>query len=319
MNLKSRSKRLPDRSQLLTERRLAASKNLDRMSIARALRIMNQQDLAAAKAVAGQRRNVAKAVEMAAAALGRGGRIVYVGAGTSGRLGVLDAAECPPTFSSDPKKILGIIAGGRGAMFRSREGAEDRAADGAAAMDRKKISRSDLVIGIAAGGTTAFVHGAIKRAKSRGAKTVFICCVKRRKGEPPADLIIRPLVGPEILTGSTRLKAGTATKLILNQISTLTMVRLGKVYENLMIDLRATNNKLRDRAARLVVEIAQVPRQKALKLLTGAGGDVKTAIVMQLHRTTPGKAREILKRSGGNLRWAIQRTSTSGSSRGTIG
>jgi N-acetylmuramic acid 6-phosphate etherase len=295
-------KKLIDRSGLLTERRLAASGNLDRISIARALRIMNREDAAAVKAVAKVRAEVARAVEMAAAALKGGGRIVYVGAGTSGRLGVLDAAECPPTFSSDPKKIIGIIAGGQGAMFRSREGAEDRNSDGAAAMDKMKIRSRDLVIGIAAGGTTPFVHGAIWRANERGAKTIFLCCVRKRAREPRANLVIRPLTGPEVLTGSTRLKAGTATKLILNQITTLTMVRLGKVYENLMVDLRATNEKLRDRAARLVMEIASVSRGRAIKLLESGDGEVKTAIVMHAHRVDARLARGLLAVVGGDLR-----------------
>ena len=285
-------KKIPDRSNLLTELRLPASKNLDRMSIQTALRIMNQQDAIAVRSVAKERNAVAKAVKMAAIALSRGGRIVYVGAGTSGRLGVLDAAECPPTFSSDPRKILGIIAGGRQAMFRSQEGAEDRDDDGAKAIDKIKIGPRDLVIGIAAGGTTPFVHGAIRRARQLGAKTIFLCCVKRRIGEPHADLIIRPLVGPEILTGSTRLKAGTATKLILNQITTLTMVRLGKVYENMMVDLRATNDKLRDRAARLVMHISKVPRPRALKLIEQADDEVKTAIVTHWKNTDPRRARK---------------------------
>lgn len=298
-------RRLPDRSRLLTERRLAASKNLDRMSIAAALSLMIRQDAAAVAAVSRERGAVAKAVKMVAAALRNGGRVVYVGAGTSGRLGVLDAAECPPTFSSDPRNILGVIAGGRGAMFRSREGAEDRAGDGAAAMDARKIRPRDVVIGIAAGGTTPFVHGAIRRARRLGARTIFLCCVKRSVREPGADLVIRPLVGPEILTGSTRLKAGTATKLVLNQITTLAMVQLGKVHENLMVDLRATNAKLRDRAARIVMEVAKVSRGRATSLLKLAGGEVKTAIVMEGRGVDAAKARKILEKAGGRLRAAI--------------
>jgi len=299
------NQKISDRSGLLTERRLAASKNLDRMSIEKSLALMNRQDALAAAAVARERSAVAKGVKMAAAALRSGGRVVYVGAGTSGRLGVLDATECPPTFSSDPRKILGIIAGGRGAMFRSREGAEDRAADGAAAMDAKKISGGDLVIGIAAGGTTPFVHGAIRRARERGAKTIFVCCVRKNVGEPSADLVIRPLVGAEVLTGSTRLKAGTATKLVLNQISTLAMVQLGKVYENLMVDLRATNAKLRDRAVRIVMEIGKVSRGRAAALLKLAAGEVKTAVVMHVRGVEAREARKILIKARGRLRGAI--------------
>jgi N-acetylmuramic acid 6-phosphate etherase len=278
---------------------------------------MNREDAAAVKAVAKERNSIAKAVKMAAAALEAGGRVVYVGAGTSGRLGVLDAAECPPTFSSDPRKILGIIAGGKGATFRSREGAEDRPVDGAAAIDKIKIGMRDVVIGIAAGGTTPFVHGAIQRAKKRGAKSIFLCCVRKRAGEPRADLVIRPLVGPEVLTGSTRLKAGTATKLILNQITTLAMVRLGKVYENLMVDLRVTNDKLRDRAARLVMEIARVPRRRAIRLLQAAEGEVKTAIVMEAHQVNARLARGLLRVAKGNLRALLPEGLPAGPSAGT--
>ncbi|MGA2439762.1 MAG: N-acetylmuramic acid 6-phosphate etherase [Tepidisphaeraceae bacterium] len=295
-----------DRSSLLTEQRLAESMELDRMSILDALAVMNQQDSVAVKAVASQRAEVARAVEMVATALKAGGSLIYVGAGTSGRLGALDAAECPPTFGTDSRMVQGVIAGGEGAMFRSVEGAEDREDDGAAALDAKKVGPVDVVIGIAAGGTTPFVHGALRRAAELGAKTVFLCCVEKTTGEPKADVVIRPLTGPEVLTGSTRLKAGTATKLVLNQITTLAMVRMGKVYENLMVDLKATNQKLWDRAARIVSMLTGTSRDEAMRLLKSADGEVKTAIVMKKRGVDAGKARTILLQTAGNLRAAME-------------
>jgi N-acetylmuramic acid 6-phosphate etherase len=297
---------VPDRSRLLTERRLAESMDLDRMSIVDALAAMNEQDSVAVKAVGSQRAKVARAVEIVATALAAGGRLIYVGAGTSGRLGVLDAAECPPTFGTDPSMVQGVIAGGKGAMFRSVEGAEDRQDDGAAAMDGKKVRPADVVFGIAAGGTTPFVRGALKRAAELGAKTVFLCCVRKTTGEPKTDVVIRPLTGPEVLTGSTRLKAGTATKLVLNQITTLAMVRMGKVHENLMVDLKATNQKLRDRAARIVTMLTGASRDQAMEILRSADGEVKTAIVMKKRGVDAGKAREILHQAAGNLRAAME-------------
>ena len=291
---------------MLTERRLAESMDLDRMSVLDALAVMNEQDSVAVKAVASQRAQVAKAIEMAATAMMAGGRLIYVGAGTSGRLGVLDAAECPPTFGTDPPMVQGVIAGGKGAMFRSVEGAEDRKEDGAAAMDAKRVGPADVVIGIAAGGTTPFVRGALRRAAQLGAKTVFLCCVEKTTGEPKADVVIRPLTGPEVLTGSTRLKAGTATKLVLNQITTLAMVRMGKVHENLMVDLKATNQKLRDRAARIVSVLTGASRAKAMEILKSANGEVKTAIVMKKSGVDAGEARESLRQAAGNLRAAVQ-------------
>jgi N-acetylmuramic acid 6-phosphate etherase len=294
-----------DRSSLLTEARLAASMDLDRMSIDEAMGVMNEQDALAVKAVASQRAEVGRAVEMAAAAFLGGGRLIYVGAGTSGRLGVLDASECPPTFGTDPEMVQGVIAGGNDAMFRSKEGAEDRPEDGAAAMNAKGVGPADVVMGIAAGGTTPFVRGALERAKELGAKTIFLCCVEKTAGEPRADVVIRPLTGPEVLTGSTRLKAGTATKLILNQITTLAMVRMGKVHENLMVDLRATNQKLWDRAGRIVAMLTGLSRGESLELLRSAGGEVKTAIVMRKRRMDAEMARGLLEKAKGNLRMAL--------------
>jgi N-acetylmuramic acid 6-phosphate etherase len=316
------SKDFQDRSHLLTEQRLAESMELDRMSVEEALAMMNAQDAIAVNAVAAERGAIARAVGMVSKGLGCGGRLIYVGAGTSGRLGVLDASECPPTFGVEAQMVQGIIAGGEAAMFRSQEGAEDQPEDGAAAIDTKNVSAKDVVMGIAAGGTTPFVHGALERAKSRGAGTIFLCCVQATAGEPVVDVMIRPLVGPEVLTGSTRLKAGTATKLVLNQITTLAMVQLGKVFENLMVDLRASNVKLWDRGARIVGVVTGLERDAALKLLQEAGGEVKTAIVMHWRGVGAQQSRAILRGNGGKLRAMMgggQRISTRGSSVGTNG
>jgi len=296
-----------DRSNVLTEQRLAASRELDRLPILAAIELMSAQDAAAVAAVAAEKHAVAAAVAMVADALRSGGRLIYIGAGTSGRLGVLDASECPPTFSTPPEKVQGIIAGGEAAMFRSQEGVEDQSEGGAAAIDEKRVNDKDVVCGIAAGGTTPFVRGALQRASERGAKTIFICCVKPGDNEPKADIVIRPLTGPEVLTGSTRLKAGTATKLVLNQITTLAMVQLGKVYENLMVDVRASNQKLRDRAVRIVQMISGADRTGAQQLLKAAEGEVKTAVVMHAGPMEANEARRSLQASGWNLRTTLEK------------
>jgi N-acetylmuramic acid 6-phosphate etherase len=281
--------------------------NLDAMSVEDAVALMNTEDAAAVAAVAAERANVARAVELVATALRAGGRLIYFGAGTSGRLGVLDASECPPTFRSDPDMVQGVIAGGEAAMFRAQEGAEDKPQDGAAAVDAKSVGPGDVVFGIAAGGTTPFVHGALRRAAERGAKTIFLSCVQPVADEPAVDLVIRPLTGPEVVTGSTRLKAGTATKLVLNTVSTLAMVRLGKVYGNLMVDLRATNQKLWDRGTRIVATVTGLGREPSMELLKRAEGHVKTAIVMHSRGVTLDQARGLLERAGGSLRQALGR------------
>lgn len=279
--------------------------NLDSMSIEEAVALMNQQDSAAVAAVATQQPQISQAIRLVVAALSAGGRLIYVGAGTSGRLGVLDAAECPPTFRTDPNLVQGIIAGGEAAMFRAQEGAEDSREGGAKAIDDKNIGLHDVVMGIAAGGTTPFVHGALQQARARGAKTIFLSCVQRVENEPEVDVVIRPLTGPEVVTGSTRLKAGTATKLVLNTISTLAMVQFGKVYENLMVDLRATNTKLQDRAERIVATVTGEPRERCRELLKEAQGHVKLAIVMHGRKVDAGRAQKILNEAGGNLRKAL--------------
>ena len=295
-----------DRSHLLTEQRLPESMNLDAMSAAEIVALMNDQDRRAVEAVAAVRDDVARAVEMVVQTMGAGGRLFYFGAGTSGRLGVLDAAECPPTFRSDPERVQGVIAGGREAMFVAQEGAEDSPDGGAADVDGRGVGPADVVMGIAAGGTTPYVRGALLRSKERGAATIFLTCIQRIEGEPPVDLVIRPLVGPEVLTGSTRLKAGTATKLILNQITTAAFVRLGKCYENLMVDLRATNAKLQDRGTRIVATLTGLPREAAAELLERAQGHVKLAIVMQKLGVDAAAARRRLEAAAGRLREALE-------------
>lgn len=234
-----------DRGYLLTEQVNVNSQNLDALSCLELVELFNREDENAVSAVAAAKIPLAKAIERTAEALRQGGRLFYIGAGTSGRLGVLDAAECPPTFCSPPELVQGIIAGGAGALLRSSEDLEDLAEDGASAISQRQITELDVVVGITAGGTTPYVHGALQAARQRGATTIFIACVPIEQVNSPADIDIRLLTGPEILAGSTRLKAGTATKLALNILSTGVMVKLGKVYGNRMIDVAVTNKKLR--------------------------------------------------------------------------
>jgi len=295
-----------DRSHLMTELRLPESMRLDAMSVEEAVRLMNQQDQKSVEAVGRAGPEISRATQLVVDALRQGGRLIYYGAGTSGRLGVLDASECPPTFRVDPEMVQGVIAGGPDAMFRAKEGAEDSPEGGAAAVDEKKVGPNDVVCGIAAGGTTPFVYGALRRAKALGAKTVFVTCVQEVPGEPEVDVTIRLLVGPEVLTGSTRLKAGTATKLALNSITTIAMVQLGKVYENLMVDLRASNIKLWDRGARIVATLTGLDRDKAMETLRAAEGHVKLAVVMHKRSVPADQARKLLEAAAGRLRKAVE-------------
>ena len=293
-----------DRSKLTTEQRNPASRDLDRLDALGIVDVINAQDALVAPAVRRCRKDMARAVELIAAALGGGGRLFYVGAGTSGRLGVLDASECPPTYGTAPRMVQGIIAGGRRALVRSVEGAEDRAADGAAQMDRKRVGPADVVAGIAACGVTPFVRAALARARARGARTVFVTCAPQAVDGVAADVVINPVVGPEVVTGSTRMKAGTATKLVLNTLTTAALVRLGKVYGNLMVDLRASNAKLRDRSERVLMELTGLARPAARKLLAAAAGELKPAIVMHARGTDYPTARKLLAACKGSLRQA---------------
>lgn len=293
---------MQDRGHLMTELRNSRSMNIDRLSIADAVDVLNAEDATIPAAVAAAKAEVCAAIELVVAAFERGGRLFYVGAGTSGRLGVLDASECPPTFLSDPRMVQGLIAGGWDALRKAVEGAEDSAEDGARVVDDNQLGPSDVLMGIAAGGTTPYVHGAIRRAKERGAKTVFFACVKREHVPDEADVSIRVLVGPEVITGSTRMKAGTATKLVLNTITTVSMVRIGKVYENLMVDVNTrANKKLVDRGTRMIMTITGLDRAAAAKLLDESGGHVKTAIVMHARGADRAAAEGLLREAGGHL------------------
>ncbi len=295
-----------DRGELATERPHSASGALDRMGAREALALFARADREALAAVESADEPIAAAVELVAERLREGGRLFYVGAGTSGRLGALDAAECSPTFHSPPEQVQAILAGGPPALVRAVEGAEDDERAGATAIAERGIGAKDVVLGISAGGTTPFVHAALAAARSRGAATIFLACVPAADAPSRADLDIRLPTGPELLTGSTRLKAGTATKLVLNALSTLVMVRLGKVYGNRMVDLEThTNAKLIDRAERLVMELASVDRSRATTLLQSAGGRVKTAVLMQRRNLDRETAERHLADSGGFLARAL--------------
>ena len=295
-----------DRGALPTEREDPASAGLDRLSSRAGLELFHRADLEAAAAVAAVHDELARAVDLVATRLAAGGRLLYVGAGTSGRLGVLDAAECPPTFQSSPEQVQAAIAGGTPALAGAVEGAEDDAAAGAAAVAERGFGAADVVLGISAGGTTPYVHGALEEARRRGAATVFVACVPAALAPDRADLSIRLPTGPELLAGSTRLKAGTATKMLLNALSTLVMARLGKVHGNLMVDLRTgANAKLVDRGERLVMRLAGVEREAAARLLERSAGRVKVAVVMHALRLSPESAEQRLARAGGFLARAL--------------
>jgi N-acetylmuramic acid 6-phosphate etherase len=294
-----------DRGYLLTEQANPHSQNLDRLSALEIVELFNQEDAKAVAAVGEEKAEIAISITTIAEAIRHGGRLFYVGAGTSGRLGVLDAAECPPTFCSDPELIQGILAGGMKAMVRSSEALEDREDDGAEAIAERNICDRDVVFGITAGGTTPYVHGALKEAKQRGAKTIFFCCVPPDQFPIQYDIEIRPLVGAEILAGSTRLKAGTATKLVLNTISTGVMVLLGKVYGNRMIDVSVTNSKLEDRAIRIISDLTALSREDAAKLLLRSGNRVKLALLMHWKGLDVAAALQLLQNTQGNLSKAM--------------
>jgi len=293
---------VPERS---TEAANPATRDFDLLPVLEQARLMNAEDHGVPEAVASALPAVATAVARIAEALARGGRLLYVGAGTSGRIAALDAAECPPTFGTDPEMVQAVLAGGLKAMVEAVEGAEDDAAAGAHEMDVRGVSPADVVVGIAASGETPFTVAAVRRARERGAWTAGIACNAGSSLEAASDLAILPLVGPEVIGGSTRLKAGTAQKLVLNMLSTLAMVRLGKVYGNLMVDLRATNAKLRRRAARIVAASAAAAEDQADAALGQAGGRVPVAIVMLRLGLDARAAAERLERAGGSIRRAL--------------
>ncbi|MGD2215777.1 MAG: N-acetylmuramic acid 6-phosphate etherase [Gemmatimonadales bacterium] len=295
----------------LTEHSNPRTQDIDLADARRIVDLVNAEDAAVPSAVHAERERIAEAIEIAVACFKRGGRLVYVGAGTSGRLGVLDATECPPTFGTDPEMVQGIIAGGEAALTRSQEGAEDRTEDGVAAVDEANVGPDDFVFGIATSSTTPYVRAALARAAERGARTGFLCCTEPGDAmRTLADVCIVPLVGPEVIAGSTRMKAGTATKLVLNTLTTGAMIRLAKVYGNLMVDLQAWSDKLIDRSARIMMAATNCSREEALPCIERAGGSLKLAIVMK----SAGVSREIaalyLAESDGFVRRALELAGT---------
>ena len=290
----------------LTERRNPNTRDIDMASALELVDLIAAEDAGVPRAVAAARGEIARAIDLVEDAFRRGGRLLYVGAGTSGRLGVLDAAECPPTFGTPPEMVVGIIAGGARALVKAVEGAEDDVNAGIAAMDDHRVRAEDMVIGIAASGTTPYVRAALGRAQALGARTGLVACA-----EPPAllrntcDVCIVVPVGPEVITGSTRMKAGTATKLVLNSITTGAMIRLGKTYGNFMVDLRASNAKLEDRSQRIVMETTGLSRDAAAQVLERADGRVKTAIVMARRGVGKDEAEALLATHAGRLRAVV--------------
>ncbi len=287
----------------LTERRNPRSATIDTASSLEIVDLIGAEDAGVPLAVARAREELARAIDLVEAAFRAGGRLVYLGAGTSGRLGVLDAAECPPTFGTPPEMVVGVIAGGYPALVRSVEGAEDDVNAGIGEMDARRVGPDDVVVGIAASGTTPFVRAALSRAQTLGARSALVTCA-----EPPAllqetcDVCIVVKVGPEVVTGSTRMKAGTATKLVLNTLTTGAMIRIGKTYGNLMVDLRAWNDKLVDRSQRIVMETTGLARDDARAVLDAAGGRLKTAIVMARRGVSGDEADRLLAEHQGRLR-----------------
>ena len=293
---------------LLTEQRNPVSRDLDMLSIDQVLRLMNAQDKLVPVAVEREIPYIARAVDIVVGAFKRGGRLIYVGAGTSGRLGVLDASECPPTFGVDAGLVVGLIAGGKSAVFKSREGAEDNAAKASADLRKLKLAKRDVVCGIAASRRTPYVVAAVGFARSLGAKTLYITTNPRSEFDIDVDVAICPEVGPEILMGSTRMKSGTAQKLVLNMITTTAMVKMGKVFENMMVDLQLTNKKLVERSRRIVMMATGADYPTAERTLAAADGHVKTAIVMILTGATVGAAKRRLKQADGFVREALRNT-----------
>ncbi|GIW94870.1 MAG: N-acetylmuramic acid 6-phosphate etherase [Pirellulaceae bacterium] len=291
---------------LVTERPNPISGNLDQLSALEIVRLINAEDARVPQAVAAVAEPIAAAVELIADRLRTGGRLVYLGAGTSGRLGVLDAAECPPTFNTRPEQVIGLIAGGPAALVRAVEGAEDNADAAAADLRAVGLSARDVVVGIATSGRTPYVVGGLRYARQVGASTVGLVCNDDAELRPWCDIFIAPVVGPEVLAGSTRMKAGTATKLVLNTLSTGAMVLLGKTYGNLMVDLRATNTKLMARARRIVCQLTGLTAAAAESLLARCDGEVKTAVVVARCGVDVAEARRLLEEAGGRLRQALE-------------
>ena len=294
-----------DRGHLLTEQSNRRSSRLDQLDTLALVELFADEDRRPQEAVAAVAPALAQAVDSVAERLRAGGRLFYLGAGTSGRLGVLDAAECPPTFCSDPQQVQGVLAGGSAALLRSSEGLEDIEAAGRADLEERGFCAKDCLVGIAAGGTTPYVRGGLAFAKSIGALAIAMACVPTEQAPLPCDIDIRLLTGPELLTGSTRMKAGTATKLALNTLSTAVMVKLGKVYGNRMVDVAASNSKLVDRCLRILRDLAGVERERGLTLLEEAGGSVKLALLMAAASLSVDQAKSLLQQHNQQLRPAL--------------
>jgi len=289
---------------LPTEMQNPKTRGLDTLPIEKVLSVMDAEDLSIPYAIRAVNPQIVRAVKIISSALTAGGRLFFAGAGTSGRLGIIEAAECPPTFNTQPSLVQAWMAGGRKAVFRSQEGAEDRVEE-ARKQVRKKIRRADVLVGISASGVTPFVRGALQEAKQKRAKTILIACNGNSPLRSCADLLIAPQVGPEVISGSTRLKAGTATKLILNRLTVASMVRLGKVYENWMVDLQPRSKKLRERAVRMVAALAGLPGARGKRLLAKANGHAKAAILMGKKNLSYRQALKALRKVGGRLRRAL--------------
>jgi len=292
-------------ARLPTEGILPGSEELDRLQAPEILDLLDREDHRVVEAVAGEARRIARAARWLADCLAADGRCVLLGAGTSGRLGVLEAAECPPTFGTRPDQILALMAGGRASVFRSREGAEDERPGSHAELRRLGITEADLLIGISASSVTSFVEGGLEFGRGAEAKTILVTCGRRPRGV--ADLVIAPQVGAEPIAGSTRLKAGTATKMVLNRITVLAMVRLNKVHGPFMVDLAASSSKLRDRARRIVSRLANVPPARAQELLETCSGRVKTSVLVGRSRLGASEAESLLRACHGSLRRALRR------------
>jgi N-acetylmuramic acid 6-phosphate etherase len=293
-------------SRLLTEQRNPDTMNLDLLSTEGILRMINSQDKLVPLAVEREIAYIAQAVELVVDSLRNGGRLFYFGAGTSGRLGMVDASECPPTFGTEPGLVVGVIAGGNKAMFRSQEGAEDNTEQARKDVDAQEVNEKDTVCGIAASRRTPYVVAAVGRARELGAKTIYLTTNPRSEFNLEVDVAICPEVGPEVLMGSTRMKSGTAQKLVLNMITTTAMVKLGKVYENMMVDLQLTNNKLVERAKRIIMIATGIDYAAAEEYLQKADGHVKTALVMIEAHVSATQARGLIDRADGFVRLATR-------------
>lgn len=291
---------------LITEQRNPNTTDIDCKSTLQILKLINQEDKKVPYRVEEELPQIAKAVDMIVDSLKKGGRLFYIGAGTSGRLGVLDAAECPPTFGTDPEMIQGVISGGKGTLIRSKEGVEDNYKAGAEDLKKRGVKTKDVVVGIAASRRTPYVLGGLEYAKGIKAKTIFIFCNPTSALAVNPDVVISPVLGPEAIAGSTRMKAGTAQKLILNMLTTAAMIKLGKVYQNLMVDLQATSQKLTERAKRIIMLVTGVDYVQAEEYLKRANYEVKTALVMILAKADKNEAKRSLKTADGLVRRAVE-------------